>query len=88
MYHRCEARQVGSNSTYVEYTLRLCTARVGVFLAESYQFLGQPLRFFGFGPGRLDGFVGDERGDEVAEEGLPVGGGAVQMAVFQGAAGH
>ncbi len=32
--------------------------------------------------------MGDERGDEVAEEGLPMGGGAVQMAVFQGAAGH
>lgn len=30
----------------------------------------------------------DERGDEVAEEGLSVGGGAVQMAIFEGAAGH
>ena len=30
----------------------------------------------------------DERGDEVAEEGLPVRGGAVQMPVLGGAAGH
>ena len=30
----------------------------------------------------------DERGDEVTEEGLPVRGGAVQVPVFQGAAGH
>ena len=30
----------------------------------------------------------DERGDEVAEEGLAVRGGAVQMPVFQGPAGH
>ena len=30
----------------------------------------------------------EERGDEVAEEGLPVGGGAVQVPVFGGAAGH
>lgn len=29
-----------------------------------------------------------EGGDEVAEEGLAVGGFAVQMAVFYGAAGH
>ena len=32
--------------------------------------------------------MGEERGDEVTEEGLPVGGGAVQVPVFGGAAGH
>jgi len=35
------------------------------------------LGFFGFGPGCFDGFVGYEGGDEVAEEGLSVGGFAV-----------
>ena len=39
-------------------------------------------------PGRLDGLVRDERGDEVAEEGLPVRRTTVQMPVFQSAAGH
>ena len=32
--------------------------------------------------------MADERGDEVAEEGLSVRGGAVQVPVFEGAAGH
>lgn len=64
-------------ATYEEYALRSRTARVGVFLAEGDELLGEALRFFGFGPGRLDGFVRYERGDEVAEEGLPVGGFAV-----------
>ncbi len=76
------------NPTYEEYTLRFRAARVGVFLAQGYELLGQSLRFFGFGPGRLDGFVGYEGGDEVAEEGLAVGGLAVQMPILQGAAGH
>ena len=73
---------------YVEYTLRFCTTRVGVLFAKSYELLGQALRFFCFGPGRLDGFVGYEGGDEVAEEGLAVRGLAIQMPVFQVAAGH
>ena len=62
---------------YVEYTLRFCTARIGVLFAEGYELLGQALRFFCFGPGRLDGFVGYEGGDEVAEEGLAVRGFAI-----------
>ena len=76
------------NKTYVEYRLRLCPAGVCVLLAQRDEFFGEALRLFGFVPGRLDGFVRDERGDEVAEEGLPVRGGAVQVPVFQGAAGH
>ena len=76
------------NRTYIEYRLRLRPARIRVLLAQRDELLGQPLRLFGLVPGRLDGFVRDERGDEVAEEGLPVGGGAVQMPVFGGAAGH
>ena len=63
--------------TYVENALRLRTTRVGIFLAQGYQLLGQPLRFFGFGPRRLYRFVGYEGGDEVAEEGLAVRGLAV-----------
>ena len=39
-------------------------------------------------PGSADGFVGDEGGDQVAEEGLSVRGVTIQMAVFVGAAGH
>lgn len=62
---------------YVEYTLRFCTTCVGVFFAEGYELLGQALRFFCFGPGCLDGFVGHEGGDEVAEEGLAVRGLAI-----------
>lgn len=72
----------------VKYTLRFCTTRVCVPFAESYELLGQALRFFCFGPGRLDGFVGYEGGDEVAEEGLAMRGRAIQMPVFQVAAGH
>lgn len=88
---RARRRASGSNGqepTYVEYFLRLCTTRVGVLLAEGDELLGQPLGFFGFGPGRPDGLVGDEGGDEVAEEGLAVGGRAVQVPVFQGTARH
>ena len=57
--------------------MRLCTTGIGVFLAERDQLLGESLCFFGFGPGRLDGFMGYEGGDEVAEEGLAMGGAAV-----------
>lgn len=74
--------------TYEEYTLRLGTTRIGIFLAQGYQLLGQSLRFFGFRPGRLYGFMGYKGGDEVAEEGLAVRGVAVQMPVFQSAASH
>ena len=62
---------------YVEYTLRFSTTRVGVLFAEGYELLGQALRFFCFGPGRPDGFVGYEGGDEVAEEGLAVRGATI-----------
>ena len=61
---------------------------VGVFLGVGDEFLGQPLRFFGFGPGGCYGFVFDEGGYQVAEEGLAVRGVAAEVAVFEGAAGH
>ena len=60
------------NRTYIEYRTRPRPARIRVLLAQRDELLGEPLRLFGFGPGRLDGFVGEERGDEVAEKGLPV----------------
>ena len=61
---------------------------VGVFLGVGYEFFGEALRFFGFGPGGRDGFVLDERGYKIAEEGLPVRGVAAQVPVFHVAAGH
>lgn len=77
-----------TEQTYVEYRLGLRPAGVCVLLAKRNELFGEALRFLGLVPGRLDGFVRDERGDEVAEEGLPVRGGAVQVPVFHGAAGH
>ncbi len=50
------------------------TAGFGVFLAHGDELLGEALGFFGFGPGGGDGFVLEEGGDEVAEEGLAVRG--------------
>lgn len=73
---------------YVENGLRAPAASVGVLFTQGDELLGEALGFFGFVPGRGDGFVLEEGGDEVAEEGLSVGGAAVQMAVFEGAAGH
>lgn len=39
-------------------------------------------------PGCGDGFVGEEGGDEVTEEGLSVRGFATEVTVFQGSARH
>lgn len=50
------------------------TGGVGVVFGVGDEFLGEALGFFGFGPGCCYGFVLYEGGDEVAEEGLPVGG--------------
>lgn len=55
---------------------------------EGDEAFGEALGFFGFGPGGRDGFVLDEGGDEVAEEGDAVGGFAAEVPVFEGAAGH
>jgi len=73
---------------YIEYSLRLYSTRIGVLLGHCDDFLGEPLGFFGFRPCCGDGFVFEEGGDEVAEEGLSVGGFAAEMAVFEVAAGH
>ena len=71
-----------------EDLLRAGAGGVAVAFAEGNEFFGQALGFLGFVPGGPDGFVGYEGGDEVAEEGLTVGGVAVEVAVFDGAAGH
>lgn len=73
---------------YIEHSLRLYSTRIGVLLGHCNYFLGEPLGFFGFRPCCGDGFVFEEGGDEVAEEGLSVGGFAAEMAVFEVAAGH
>lgn len=62
--------------TYVENRLRSPSTGICIFFTQRDQFLGQPLRFFGFMPCCGDGFVLEEGGDEVAEEGLSVGGGS------------
>ena len=53
------------NYTYIEYRLRPRPARIRVLLAQRDELLSEPLRLFGFGPGRLDGFVGEDLGEEV-----------------------
>ncbi len=68
--------------------LRAQPGGVGVFFGQRDEFFGEALRFFGFGPGGCYGLVGEEGGYQVAEEGLPVRGVAVQVPVFHGAAGH
>ena len=67
---------------YVEDGLSLCTRGFCVLFAERDKFLGEALDFFGFGPGGGYGFLVDEGGDEVAEEGLSVGRGPAQMPVL------
>ena len=61
---------------------------VAILLAQRDEFLGQALGFLGFVPCCLDGFVGDEGGDQVAEKGLPVGAVPGEVSVLDGAAGH
>lgn len=73
---------------YIEYSLRLYSTRIGILLGHCDYFFGEPLGFFGLRPCRGDGFVLEEGGDEVAEEGLSVGRFTAEMAVFEVAAGH
>ena len=87
MQIRIRAKREKGNS-YIEYPLSLQPAGAGVFLRHGDDFLGEALGFFRFGPGRRDGFVSEEGSDEVAEEGLSVGGIAAEMAEFEVAAGH
>lgn len=76
------------NGTYEEDGLRLLPAGICVLLAKCDELFGEPLGFFCFVPGCGYGFMGEERGDQVAEEGLSVGGFATQMPVFHSASGH
>lgn len=75
-------------SSYKEYRYSAPPALLRVLLAQRNEPLGKPLRFFGLGPCGCDGFVLDERGNEVSKEGLSVRRLATQMAVFSCAAGH
>ena len=73
---------------YEEYSLRLYSARIGIFLGHCNYFFCEFLGFFGFWPCCHDGLVCEEGGYEVAEEGLSMGGFSAEMAVFEVAAGH
>lgn len=74
--------------TYVENRQGLLSTRSGVLLSQGDELLRQSLGLLGLGPCGGDGFVGEERGDEVAEQGLPVRGLTAEMAVLCGAPCH
>lgn len=74
--------------TYEEYRLGFPPASVCVLLPQRDELFGEPLGFFGFVPGCGDGFVGEEGGDEIAKEGLSVGGFSAEVTVFQRSARH
>lgn len=76
------------NATYEEDGLCFPPAGVCVFLAKRDEFFGESLGFFGFVPGGGYGFMSEEGGDEIAEEGLSVGRFAAQMAILHCASGH
>ena len=61
-----------SGGTYVEDSLGLLARRVVVPLGQRDELLSQPLGLLRLVPGRVDGLVLDERGHEVAQQGLPV----------------
>lgn len=74
--------------TYVEYAICFPSASFRVPLAQRDEFLGEALRFLGLGPCRSNRLVLEERGHEVTEEGLSVGGVAAEMPIFRSASGH
>ncbi len=76
------------NAAYKEDGLCFPPAGLCVLLAKCDELFGESLGFFGFVPGCSYGFVGEEGGDEIAEEGLTVGGFAAQMAILHCASGH
>lgn len=80
--------QAREERSYVENGQRLSLAGFGVLFAQRNQLLGQPLGFLGFWPGGGYGFVFEERGDEVSEQGLPVRAAARQVSVFLESARH
>lgn len=73
---------------FIEYRFGPSSTGVCVFLTKGDEFFGETLGFFGLVPSCGYGFMGEEGGNEVAEEGLSVRGLAAKMAVFQGSAGH
>lgn len=73
---------------YKDHGLRLLFTRFGVLLAHCDEFLGPSLCFLRFGPCRLDGFVLDERCDQIAEKSTSVSRVSGEMAVFDQSAGH
>ena len=74
--------------THVENPLRLHPRGSSIALAERDQLFCEPLGFLGFGPCGGDGLVLEEGGDEVAEEGLTMGGAAIEVTIFEVAASH
>ena len=74
--------------THEEDGLRPVARGVRVALAQRDELLGQALGLFGLGPSGGDSLVFEERGDQVAQQGLSVGGAAVQVPVLEIAACH
>lgn len=83
--------RIDANSTgvsYKKYSSRPPPARRCVLLAKCNELLSQSLCFFSLWPCGRDGFVFEEGGDEVSEEGFAMWGVARQRSVFHVAAGH
>ena len=75
-------------AAYEEDAVGLPARRLIVTLGQRDELVGHALRLLGLGPRGPDRLVLDERGDQVAQQGLPVGAAARQVAEFDGAAGH
>lgn len=80
-------KQRSRHATYVKYGKGPPAAGFRVALPEGDELFREALGLFRLWPGRGDGLVCEERGDEVAEERLAVRGVAGEVPVFGGAAG-
>lgn len=69
----CEGWVAGRAATYIEDTLCLPPRRLVVPLCQGDELIRQALCLLGLGPCCLYRLLLDERGDQVAKEGLPVG---------------
>lgn len=74
--------------TYIENLQSTSPTSLRVLLAQGNQLVGQPLGLLGLVPCRCDRLVLEKRGDQIAEQGLSMGGLAAQVPVFSSAAGH
>lgn len=75
-------------AAYEEDAVGLPARRLVVPLGQRDELVSHALRLLGLGPRGPDRLVLDERGDEVAQQGLAVGAAARQVAEFDGTAGH